>query len=309
MFRIQIDLTHSTNQLHIAAAMDALTQQTDALSLTAAAATAAGDASPSSPAVAFLLHVLDMSSVTEDAPIELREDAPNYIALRWSEQEVAEANANNSSSGSSSGSGDGLTIAQVKHELARARYIAAQDQKEEQVAAGADVAAASEKKVTAPLHLDDMRLVYLTQRAVSASSSGSSNGSSGSAALSTCRPLTDLSARSSLQQLGVASGSWILLKRRFVPTRNVEEEEEEEEEYEDEQYYEDESETKEEEQQQQEEQVTQQEDPSAEESTAAVAATDVDVTSSSIAPIDASLSAPSSSLNDAATSASSASAT
>jgi len=80
-----------------------------------------------------------------------------------------------------------------------------------------------------PLDVAAMRLVYLTQRVPGADARPP-------AVASSCRPLTDLlmDSKQLYRDYGVATHSWLLLKRKYVAPRqqsldnNKEEEEEEE---------------------------------------------------------------------------------
>lgn len=236
--------------------MDELTDQTAELSLQSNAAGAAVAASSSAlESFSFQLHVLDLSGTSDDAAIELSISVPNYFRLEWRDASAAEE----------------LSVLAVKQRIyAHRRSTTRADENAKAVvetsAASASIAAnstsatalaalssletstlqpASAAVDSEPLDLTQMRLVFLTQRvppvasgtAVSSSSSSSSGVASAQASAvpsASCRPLTDLGSDSKLLcDYGVATHSWLLLKRKFIPNVQPQESHEEEEEEED----------------------------------------------------------------------------
>jgi len=211
--------------------MDSLTQAAAQLAIVtpqqdtaAAAADAAVVATaPSSVAVAahrasslppFVLHVLDLSGTTEDASIELSTAASNYMPLQWETLEAAQA----------------LTVQAVKQRVAAMRQRSSTEQEQTAEAVTSVPALAGED-----LPLNSMRLVFLTQRVAEAASSAGAAADGATALLppSSCRPLTDLSVDARLLcEYGVASHSWLLLKRKRVqaaaPQQTFDDDEEEE---------------------------------------------------------------------------------
>ncbi len=201
--------------------MDALTATTANLSLSSSASAA--------PSPSFRLHVLDLSSTTEDASIELSTAAANYLTLEWSEQDAAEQ----------------ITVSAVKQ-----RIFALKQQCEAPASAASASANPAAALATSSLELEHMRLVFLTQRvpppsAADAVASTSSAATEKPPAAATCRPLTDLGDGKLLAEYGVASHSWLLLKRKFTRSPQQQPQEEQEENGEEEEYEQEEEEAQE----------------------------------------------------------------
>jgi hypothetical protein len=219
--------------------MDELNERTAALQLQGGAPPASSSASSSSAAAVaaseadtFVLHVLNLSGQMEDASIELRTDAENYLRFEW---KLNQSSSSASAPSTATTDASTLTVGELKRAIVqRLQTLAA--------AAAADVA--PDLPSHPVIELAAVRLVYLTQRVPASDNSNAAAASSSAAGLQTsaCRPLTDLMTDSKLlvdssSGYGVSSHSWLLLKRKFIlqqPLQQEDEEDEEDEAYEDE---------------------------------------------------------------------------
>jgi hypothetical protein len=221
--------------------MDELNERTAAMQLqggtppaSSSAASCAAAAACSNDANTFVLHVLNLSGQTEDASIELRTDADNYLRFEW---KLDQSSSGASAPSAATTNASTLTVDELKRTIVqRLQTLAA--------AAAADVA--PDLPSHPVIELAAVRLVYLTQR-VPASDSSSAAAASSSATCpptSACRPLTDLLTDSRLlvdpsSGYGVSSHSWLLLKRKFLvqqPQQQQQQQQEDEEDGEDEAY-------------------------------------------------------------------------